>query len=1054
MHGDFSRRTFDPTKGYRSVLLQQGRVLLDADVNEQADITAHHDEVRTLDLVGRTGAPVPAGPADDAQSVVGPFAVVGPAATWRTDGAAWSQLRVLPGRYYVDGVLVEAQAGAPDDGWRLDDQPHLSPLAEPAPRPDDGDRYGVFLDVVQHHVTADEDPSLVEPALGGPDTTTRSRTVWQVRVEQVDPDSTCASLHSMAATPRVPRLMTASLEPAPQAASPCEISAVGGYRRLENQLYRVQVHRPPDPAAAAGSPARDGSFLWSRENGSVVGRVLALEPGAVAGTVTLTLDRDARDDDLAFTDGSLVELTSPERALRGEPGFLGTAGPPAGRALPVSWRDDQPTALADAGALPVLRRWEGVGPLSTDPVPLEDGIEVAFPTTGEGVPADGVARTGDHWLLPARTVRLAYGLTQLAGTIDWPRRIVANPDGTSTQVPLPQPPAGPQVHRAALAMLTRTDAGPDAPDVWKPLWDCRELFSPVTAPALDLMGGDGQEALPGSTLPAPVRVALRAGAHPVAGVKVRFTAGTLPGLPGDVPPGPSAGLVWTDREMPTDGDGPLPTSELDVVTDAAGAAEAFWRLDPSGGTTQVLQVDALDADGLEVGTEVQVTGRLSVARQVEWTPPDDHPFPAGATVQEALDRLVRHRRLTLLGGDGQSVRADGQVLAQQVRVLVEDGFGPLAGVAVRAQAGDGFAPGLVDAATADDEAVPAAVGGVPGAVLDGVVTDAAGVARFWWQPSFPGRTSATLSVWTLRADGSPDTPLRVGANLDTGGGAPPPPSGMHISSVLLRGGRPLLDGSVIGVEELTTIQVVLDAEPDPKTTVRSRAVRVELDLPWPEPVAGPWELGAPVATYPVTLGGALDPDRNTVVWTASGPTTEWLFGRLWDGLAAHGAEEARGRLVVDGWSVVQQSDQRARQQLNCHAPSFVADGRLLFDLPTDDATTGGRFVVSFVLRRSAAPTEFTVPDVTGQQSGPATVRLTNLGFRTAVRFQISRIGRVGTVVATDPAPGTTLTEGSQVTLAVAVLFLPGQIVVPGPVVPGPVGPGPVGPGPVGPGPGG
>ena len=32
MHGDFSRRTFDPADGYRAVLLQQGRVLLDAEL--------------------------------------------------------------------------------------------------------------------------------------------------------------------------------------------------------------------------------------------------------------------------------------------------------------------------------------------------------------------------------------------------------------------------------------------------------------------------------------------------------------------------------------------------------------------------------------------------------------------------------------------------------------------------------------------------------------------------------------------------------------------------------------------------------------------------------------------------------------------------------------------------------------------------------------------------------------------------------------------------------------------------------------------------------------
>ena len=59
MHADLSRWTFDAGQAYRAVLLQQGRVMLDADVNEQAEITAYHDEARAADLVGpqrRAGA--------------------------------------------------------------------------------------------------------------------------------------------------------------------------------------------------------------------------------------------------------------------------------------------------------------------------------------------------------------------------------------------------------------------------------------------------------------------------------------------------------------------------------------------------------------------------------------------------------------------------------------------------------------------------------------------------------------------------------------------------------------------------------------------------------------------------------------------------------------------------------------------------------------------------------------------------------------------------------------------------------------------------------------
>src|SRR4029450_9184239 len=58
MQGDFSRWTFDARDDYRSVLLQQGRVLLDADWNEQTELTRYDDETRTLDMVGRAGGPI------------------------------------------------------------------------------------------------------------------------------------------------------------------------------------------------------------------------------------------------------------------------------------------------------------------------------------------------------------------------------------------------------------------------------------------------------------------------------------------------------------------------------------------------------------------------------------------------------------------------------------------------------------------------------------------------------------------------------------------------------------------------------------------------------------------------------------------------------------------------------------------------------------------------------------------------------------------------------------------------------------------------------------
>ena len=57
MKGDFSRDTFDPSKHYQQVLMQQGRAQLDADWNEEAAVGLHRDETTTADVIGKCGGP-------------------------------------------------------------------------------------------------------------------------------------------------------------------------------------------------------------------------------------------------------------------------------------------------------------------------------------------------------------------------------------------------------------------------------------------------------------------------------------------------------------------------------------------------------------------------------------------------------------------------------------------------------------------------------------------------------------------------------------------------------------------------------------------------------------------------------------------------------------------------------------------------------------------------------------------------------------------------------------------------------------------------------------
>src|SRR5215213_7547172 len=93
MKGDFSRRTFDERKHYSAVLQDQGRMLSEADLEEEHRILAYRIEREAADLIGGCG-----GPLADAGFAIGAVGAIG--------------LSIGGGRYYVDGILVENEAKA------------------------------------------------------------------------------------------------------------------------------------------------------------------------------------------------------------------------------------------------------------------------------------------------------------------------------------------------------------------------------------------------------------------------------------------------------------------------------------------------------------------------------------------------------------------------------------------------------------------------------------------------------------------------------------------------------------------------------------------------------------------------------------------------------------------------------------------------------------------------------------------------------------------------------------------------------------------------------
>ena len=271
MGADFSRVRLNPLLDYAGVELKQGGVLLDADFNE-------------LVAIARP-APARAG-----ERRAGPrHGVVDHARRLQASAVARRRRCTIGrGRLYVDGLLAENHGAASNDpAKRLFDpllaerqfadpipyaaQPYLpSPPALPT-----AGRHLVYLDVWQREVTHLEQPDLVESAVGVDDHS-RMQTVWQVRVLAAGrrpappaPRPTATSLAgSTLIAPSTGVLTTGTFEVAP-VDDPCELPPTGGYRGLENQLYRVEIHDP-------GQPGGTATFKWSRDNASVGSRVASM----------------------------------------------------------------------------------------------------------------------------------------------------------------------------------------------------------------------------------------------------------------------------------------------------------------------------------------------------------------------------------------------------------------------------------------------------------------------------------------------------------------------------------------------------------------------------------------------------------------------------------------------------------------------------------------------------------------------------------------------------------------------------------------------------------
>ena len=460
MAADISRVRFDPLNDFAGVVLQQGRLLLDADFNDLVALLDRRLRAETCDLTSFGPDPDHAGVAWVPRQTPDAFSVQ------LTGGV----LTIGRGRMYVDGLLAENHGIEPEGFDPLlsevtgtVDTPYLEQpyWNTPEDLPTAGMRLA-YVDVWQREVTHLEDPDLVEIAVGV-DATARWQTAWQVRLLEVPTGTTCQTDDDDIPgwldliSPSDGRLTTDTVEVDED--DPCELPPIGGYRGLENQTYRVEIHEGGDPQTDTVT------FKWSRENASVAMPVVEM----VSSTV-LRLASVGKDDVLRVSTNDWVEIIDDNYEYNGQPGEI--------RKVTVN---DAERTITFTGALPAdlqpanaqdaedrhlrVGRWDQRGvvrdsdgneitnldtaggviavPASdATQVVLEHGVVVSFSLAQAG----GRFRRGDHWIFHARTADASIDLLDAA------------------------PPHGVHHHYARLGILTFPDESETS---------CRRLWPPL-----------------------------------------------------------------------------------------------------------------------------------------------------------------------------------------------------------------------------------------------------------------------------------------------------------------------------------------------------------------------------------------------------------------------------------------------------------------------------------------------------------------------------------------------------------------------------------------------
>lgn len=362
MKTQVSRDSFNSDKRYSGVYLQQGRMITDADWNEETEISRRRLEDALGDVV-TSGVPRDNG--------------------LKLEAVAGQPLRVRRGRVYAGGVgaLVTGTLADPAQPFGLHQQADL-PLPDGVTPPATG--YRLYVDVWERAVTSLEDPEqLRDAAFHGADTAARTQTMAQLKWcgAAVDPESP-------AVNPRMgDAKLTLTLRSQLAGLDPCDPCAreITIPPRVGNYLFRLEVH------AVEGGPKNPTRVVlkWSSENGAEA-HAVGTEPA------------DFKGSDWVYE----YFTTRTEKHLGVH--LAGGISPLAGELV------EGFPAAAPAG-FPFVRRWDGYCSLRRqgNQWSLQDGRERGVDlSTGSAADADGHVAFGSNGLgAQLSTLTLDLGLS-------------------------------------------------------------------------------------------------------------------------------------------------------------------------------------------------------------------------------------------------------------------------------------------------------------------------------------------------------------------------------------------------------------------------------------------------------------------------------------------------------------------------------------------------------------------------------------------------------------------------------------------------------------------